>query len=363
MRAVLLSLFFACTSVAEDDWVGLKLMPKVGAVYMDDNGVLPGDKFTLPLVVAAERGEWLEVGPGRIQKSDVVLLSDSPAYYTAHLQMDPTSVWAYSYRGVAWVHLKNSDNALDDFTEAIRLDPKFWSAYNNRGLIWQNKGNLDNAINDFNESLKIDQTNPFTYNNRGHVWHAKREFDKAIEDFSEAIRLNPHSALSYNGRGMSWMNKREADKALTDYTEAIRLDSKQSRFYYNRAHVWIQKGMYTDALKGMTDAISRDPNYALAYQSRAAIYSISPDENCRDGKLAVDDAIKALDLAGWQSAPMLTTLAGAYAECGEFDKAVEYQKDALNLASEQQKNGYSLLLELYRLKKPYRERAPPPSSR
>src|SRR4051812_17583988 len=86
MRVFLLSLLVASSAFAEGNWVGHTLMPKEGAIYMNDNGELPHYKIPLPLIVTAEREDWLDVGPGRIRKTDVVLLSEAAAYYTAYLQ-------------------------------------------------------------------------------------------------------------------------------------------------------------------------------------------------------------------------------------------------------------------------------------
>jgi hypothetical protein len=82
-----------------------------------------------------------------------------------------------------------------------------------------------------------------------------------------------------------------------------------------------------------------------------------PDGKYRDGKAAVEDAKRACELSGWKLAEQIDTLAAAYAEVGDFAKAVEYQEQALadkGFVKEHGK-GARERLELYRDKKPYRE--------
>ena len=63
-------------------------------------------------------------------------------------------------------------------------------------------------------------------------------------------------------------------------------------------------------------------------------------------------------MTNWKDAALLDTLAAAYAESGDFDAAVKWQKKAMDLLpkdAERDRKDYGSRLELYRAKKPYRE--------
>ena len=50
----------------------------------------------------------------------------------------------------------------------------------------------------------------------------------------------------------------------------------------------------------------------------------------RNGKEAIEAATKACELAHWKKGDWIDTLAGAYAEVGNFENAVWYEKQAMD---------------------------------
>ena len=153
------------------------------------------------------------------------------------------------------------------------------------------------------------------------AWYTKKEYDKAIADCNKAIRLDPKNGWTYNLRGSAWDAKKEYDKAIADYSEAIRLDPKD----------------------------------ALAHRNLARLWATCPERKYRDGKMAVESAIHACELSEWKTAENLDTLAAAYAELGDFAKAVEWQEKAIKTLPEECRKGGEERLKLYKDKKPYRK--------
>jgi tetratricopeptide (TPR) repeat protein len=239
----------------------------------------------------------------------------------------------------------------------IRLDPKHARAYYNRGIAWERKGEYDKAITDYTESIRLDPKHGSSFLNRGNAWDRKGEDDNAIRDYTEAIRLNPKHALAFQNRARVWERKGEDDKAIADYAEAIRLSPKDARARYNRGVFWEGKGRYENAIKDYDEAIRLDPKYSRPYNNRAWVRATCPDGKYRDGKAAVEDAKRACELSGWKLAEQIDTLAAAYAEVGDFAKAVEYQEKALADKGFEKEHGKGARerLELYRDEKPYRE--------
>jgi tetratricopeptide (TPR) repeat protein len=169
------------------------------------------------------------------------------------------------------------------------------------------------------------------YATRAYEWLCKDNYDKALKDYDQAIRLKPLEGAYYNSRGFTWhmkgINDKERstceDRALSDYAEAIRID----------------------------------PEYASAINNRAWIRATSKIDRCRSGKQAVEEATKACELTGWKNAGYLDTLSVAYAEVGDFEQAIRWQRKALKDESYSKEEGLNARekLALYRNKQPFRE--------
>jgi hypothetical protein len=100
----------------------------------------------------------------------------------------------------------------------------------------------------------------------------------------------------------------------------------------------------------------RDADYAGPYNQRAWIWATCPEARFRDGKKAVESATRACELADWKEPDVLSTLAAASAESGDFDSAVKWQEKAQGLYwdADDKEQGLARLI-LYQAKKPYRE--------
>jgi Flp pilus assembly protein TadD len=72
---------------------------------------------------------------------------------------------------------------------------------------------------------------------------------------------------------------------------------------------------------------------------------------------AVTEATKACELDRWKRWSYIDTLAAAYAEAGDFDHAVKYEKQALQMMPAQPSNTErgNQRKQLYEHHKPYRE--------
>jgi tetratricopeptide (TPR) repeat protein len=83
------------------------------------------------------------------------------------------------------------------------------------------------------------------------------------------------------------------------------------------------------------------------------------DASLRNGKEAVELALRAVNLSGKQEPAMLGTLAAAYAEAGRFSQAVKTARRAADLATRQKKTDLAKSIQakikLYEARTPYHE--------
>jgi tetratricopeptide (TPR) repeat protein len=312
------------------------------------------------LIVRRVQEDWFSVSqgtPGWINKEDVMALGPAVEYFTDVLSKNPKDAAAYFVRA----NIRNAQGefakAIADYTEAIKLEPRDGPAHNGRGFAHHRLGELDKAVADFNEALQINNKDTAAYNNRGIVWFEKGEYDKAIADYDQALRLDPKHTWSYHNRGNALAAKGELSKAIDDYNEAIRLDPRDYEGYVNRGLARQALGEFTSALADFDQAVSFGPDRPAAHGDRALLLAACPDAKVRDGAKAVADARRACELTAWKSPAMLSALAAASAEAGDFDAAIRWQARAIELTPKNARADYPDRLELYRSGKTYRLRA------
>ena len=360
VASVFLILFSSSLVCAQEQfsWIGKNVVTKYQyPVKVGDRQVDDGAHHVY--TVTRVNGDWLWVTwqsiEGWLPLSQVVLFDQAVDFHTQEIRNDPRNPRGWGLRALIWQDKKDYDLAIADYSEAIRLLPGYASLYINRGIVWIDKKDYDRAIADFNEAIRLDPKRATAYNSRGLAWCNKKEFDKAITDCSEAIRLNPMYSQAFNNRGIAWGKKKEYDKAILDYNYTLRLDPKESRAYNNRGLAWGIKKEYDKAIRDYNEAIRLDPTFGTPFANRAWLRATCPDAEFRDANKGVESATRACELSDWKNADHLGTLAAAYAEAGDFDKAVKWQEkaDKLYAEAEDKKEGEERLT-LYRDKKPYR---------
>ena len=120
-----------------------------------------------------------------------------------------------------------------------------------------------------------------------------------------------------------------------------------------------QKGETAEAIREYEKALEIFPNSISALTNLAWLLSTSSNESLRNGSKAVRIAKQADHLSGGTNTVVLRTLAAAYAEAGEFAKAIDTARTAIQRA--RLTNDDALATELdhqsgfYRLGLPYRE--------
>jgi tetratricopeptide (TPR) repeat protein len=256
---------------------------------------------------------------------------------------------------------------------ALAVRPANTVAWIGLGGALSDQGRTDEAVECFQAALRIDPTLARAHNGIGFAFHRKGEQDEAVKAYREAIRLNPRNPIPYSNLGWELRLMGDLDGAVGAYRRAIEADPSYAPAHSNLAMTLAQMGDQLGALAPAREAcrlfeemLRRDPEHARAHTWLAWLLAVGPD-GARDGPRALKHAIRACELTDWKNPFFIDTLAAAYAEVGEFDKAVEYQRLALSLpvVGKPTAEAYRSRLALYTRKVPYREAlrrpvAPPP---
>jgi tetratricopeptide (TPR) repeat protein len=265
--------------------------------------------------------------------------------------------WAYFQRGNLWLHQREGERAVADFNEALAQSPDDAAILHNRGLAWTLLADHNRAVVDFTEALRLDPKYTWAYEDRGRAWAALGAHDSAVADFTAALALDPQAARALLGRGLAFVETAQPELAIADLTEALRLNPKLARAYTGRGLAWKAKHDYERALDDLGKAIVLSPKDADAHGALATIRATCPDERYRDGRIAYESATRAYLIHGKRCPDCLDTLAAAYAECGDFPRAYQWQSKAITAIGEgeAERGAFEARLALYRQNEPFRE--------
>ncbi len=132
----------------------------------------------------------------------------------------------------------------------------------------------------------------------------------------------------------------KTDHQIARFQEATARNPRDAYACLEMGLWWHWKERYADAFDLYSDAVRFDPDFAYALNARAGLLATCPENDVRDGALAVQDALRAFAAAekigelkqDWKHRLYLQGLAAAYAEIGDFDKAIRHQDAALEMA-------------------------------
>jgi tetratricopeptide (TPR) repeat protein len=236
------------------------------------------------------------------------------------------------------------------------------SSYTRQGYALWHRGEYNAAITAFDNALKADPGDAEAYYGRGAAHEDAGQYDAAIADYTSAIQLEPRG-FDYENRGVSYEFAGRWAPALADYSEAIKLEPQSASLYVRRASLYARAGDVQmaktdlDKAAGIAGA-APSLDYLLYY---SWILATSPSPQIRNGSTAVRYAAEASDMTNNNSAWILDNLAAAYAENGQFDEAIEWQKKSCELTQQVPDPPVIILrhrkerLALYEKHQPYRE--------
>ena len=210
----------------------------------------------------------------------------------------------------------------------------------------------------FTDVIVGDPKDPRAYVGRAEARLCLGKYDEAIADYTTAIQMDP-KWFDYFGRAMAYRAIGQPDAAVSDFDQAIALNGKVPAPYVYRGVVLKSMGKSAAAEDDLTKAIALVDGHPFKlnlYAWMLATDSIAP---YRDGSIAVQFATKACDETLWKSSPILDTLAAAYAENGQFDAAVKWQKTAIEDVPSKLRSDYEKRLAMYEQKQPFRDSARP----
>ena len=155
---------------------------------------------------------------------------------------------------------------------------------------------------------------------------------------NRALQKQPDQVSWYVLRADTFGRLKQFDRAMTDldHVQAVaqrnRIPALSAAAFVVRARIHQEAGDYPAAATDLEGALKADTRNALALNNLAWLRSTAPDATVRDGREGIRLAQKAATLQRNRTWVVTDTLAAAYAEAGDYPRAVDSEQRALAAA-------------------------------
>ena len=185
----------------------------------------------------------------------------------------------------------------------------------------------------------------------------------AIAELERLVQLNPENRLLLMQLASMYQMDDRPRKALRIAERLINAEPTDWQALRLRGDILLALGRHADAINDYEETIKNIPededDLSGVLNNLSWVLSTSPEDSVRNGDRALETGLKACELTEYKKSHILSTLAAAYAELGQFDKAVEWSSKAVELGAKEEAEQLDQLkeeLKSYQDKKPWREK-------
>jgi len=203
--------------------------------------------------------------------------------------------YSYVRAGNAFFKAGDTDNAIEEYRNALKLNPRNADAHRQLGFLFYNaKGMHEQGMQHYNKALECDSNDPRIHHDLGMALLHQRDFDRAAAHLLVALRGMPHGLdKQYNLLSMqrsiaeAMLGKGDLEQAELHLSEAVELDPNIAATHYLLATTLAKRWKLDQALVHHRKAVSLNPridtsvqlhdqlamNYAKARRFREAVVS------------------------------------------------------------------------------------------
>jgi tetratricopeptide (TPR) repeat protein len=312
------------------------------------------------------------------------------------MQQAPENVEVAQAAVLALANLEKLDEAMELVDGAIASSPETAGLYRLRAAVLREKDELPDAVAALDKALELDADDVEARLQRAELRLQLEDAEGAKEDVDRVLTTVPGSVQGILLRSFVAVEQKRYADAISDMqlliksfpdnvewslqlaslyqlddrprqaidlvTTLIKADDTNWRAFRLRADSRLSVGEHKLAIEDYEKAIAIGPPTEAAesgvLNNLAWVLATSPIDDVRNGKRALELAEKACQITEFKEAHIVSTLAAAHAELGDFPKAIEWSEKAVAIGREEDNEQLEQLeeeLESYRAGKPWRE--------
>ncbi|HZS19000.1 MAG TPA: tetratricopeptide repeat protein [Candidatus Udaeobacter sp.] len=332
----------------------------IGPIALVSAGLVNlGDRFKNGRTLIVSAGLCLVAVLGTLTWRQAAMYGDVDTLWRTTLAKNPACWMAHNNLGIALFGKGQLDEAIAHYRTTLQMQPDFWDADYNLGTALLAKGDVDEAIFYCEKAAKMQPNDPDTHVAFANALLQKKRIDDSIAHYQKAVAIRPDYFLARFGLSHALLEKGNFDAAIEHSRAALLIQPDNADCQTILAIALDEKGQSAEAIQHYEQVLKVSPQSVSALNNLAWLLAAGSNASLRNGARAIQFAEQANRLSGGTNALVLRTLAAAYAEAGDFGKAVETANAAIRAGQSQNDDSLATELqqqmELYELRLPYHE--------
>jgi len=144
-------------------------------------------------------------------------------------RLDPEKANVYNNLALAQAALGQSDEAIANVKTALALDPRLLEAHNNLGAMLYDKGDFAGAKLEFARVLASDPSSGSARFNLARTLAAMGDHASAIREYEALLANEPNDVAARYQLGLSYAAVNRKSEAVTELTRALQMDRDATR--------------------------------------------------------------------------------------------------------------------------------------
>ena len=303
--------------------------------------------------------ELMAISPDRIQESLTLL--------TEKIKQFPESVQLLISRAKIYAINKETQLSKADLDKSLKLSESNVDILLLRARVMMQDEKFDEARKDVDAAFELDNDRAKTVLLRAEIATEQKRYSDAISDYQLILKATPkgqekNPALLLQ-LGLLYAQDNRPTQAIKIFDQVIKSNEDYWEVYRLRGDTRLGLGDHVAAIKDFEKALELIPtdndDRSGILNNLAWVLCTTTNDDLRDGKRALGYAEEACKLTDYKKPHILSTLAAAHAEVGDFEKAMEWSTKGVELARETNEIQLEQLegeLKSYQEKKPWREK-------
>jgi tetratricopeptide (TPR) repeat protein len=228
------------------------------------------------------------------------------------------------------VNIPEFVNIPPDGMEKIETPAADYALHSDLAIEAMKNGRYADAVLEWNKALELDATEPQDHNNLGVALMETGKVDQAIEHYRKALKFNPRFSEACNNLGEALAGKGADKEAIVHFEKAVRLDPAFIVARENLGMVLARTGQTDKAIFHMKKVVEEKPD--AAEDRRNLGHALATKGNFKEASAHLEEAVRLSD----RRDPLALYLLGrVYADLGRRQEAVQLERTALEVATQQ----------------------------